>query len=93
VAIEPKHPYRVCVRLTTLCYVDVEAIDAEHARDGAVFQTALACGVPSGTHIDPDSGKVSYPTASSSRPVNVRLESVECISVERREVRHPRRDG
>lgn len=78
----PLKPHRVCIRITALHYVDLLAVNAEHAQGQAHLQTAFVCGVPSGGRVDPDTGDVGYPPSSPVQPVTVRLDLVENIRVD-----------
>ena len=78
----PLRPHRVCIRITALHYVDLLAVNAQHAEGQAHLQTMFECGVPSGGRVDPETGAVTYPAASPAQPVSVRLDVVETIRVE-----------
>lgn len=78
----PLRPHRVCIRITALHYVDVLAVNAQHAEGQAHLQTVFACGVPSGGRVDPETGDVTYPRGSFVEPVTMRLDRMETIRVD-----------
>ena len=72
----------VRVRITAVHYVEVDAVNAQHAEGQARLKTFSACGLPSGSRVAPSSGDVTYPIAEPAKPVEVRLDIVTNIRVE-----------
>ena len=77
----PLRPHRVCVRITGLHYVDLDAVNAQHAEGQAQVRAIFEAQLPSGSRLDPTSGHVTYPIAEPAKPVAVRLDSIESIQV------------
>ncbi len=73
----PLRPHRVGIRITGIHYVELDAVNAQHAEGQALLLTiARCCG-----RIEPDSGKIIYRVGEPAKPVEVRLDSVESIRV------------
>ncbi len=77
----PLRPYRIGVRVTGIHYVDVEAVNNEHAEGQAHIRAFIACGLPSGSRVVPSNGDVRYPIAEPAKPVEVRLDVIKNICV------------
>ncbi len=77
----PLRPYRIGVRVTGIHYVDVEAVNNDHAEGQARLRAIFACRLPSGSQVVPSNGDVRYPIAKSAKPVEVRLDVVKNICV------------
>jgi hypothetical protein len=77
----PLRPYRIGVRVTGIHYVDVEAVNNDHAEGQAQLHAIFACGLPNGSRVLPHNGDVRYPIAESAKPVEVRLDVIKNISV------------
>lgn len=79
---EPLRPHRVCVRITGLHWVELDAVNKQHAEGQAEVRTiAEQCRLPRGSRVDPESGDVTYPIADPAKPVQVRLNSIENMMV------------
>ena len=88
----PLRPHRVCIRITGLHYVELDAVNAQHAEGQAELRAFHACGLPSGSRVDPSSGDVTYPIAEPAKPVEVRLDrltNIRCDSVEEKPIPPP----
>jgi len=78
----PLRPHRVCIRVTGLHYVELDAVNARHAEGQARLRVIAALGVPSGTHVGPhSSGNITYPIGYRPKPVEFRLDAIETISI------------
>lgn len=78
----PLKRHRVGIRVTGIHYVELDAVNAQHAEGQAKLRFSFECGVPSGGRVDPSSGIVTYPVGHRPTPVEVRLDAVENIRVE-----------
>lgn len=77
----PLRPYRIGIRVTGTHYVELEAVNSEHAEGQALVQTIYTCGLPSGSNVAPSSGDVRYPAAMPAKPIEIRLDVVNNIRV------------
>lgn len=78
----PLRPYRVCVRVTGVVYVDVEGVNPFHAEGKALIATHFNCGFGDGSRLDEETGAVAYAVGEGPRPRDIRLDAVRNIKVE-----------
>ena len=77
----PLRPHRVGIRITGIHYVELDAVNAQHAEGQALLLTIARCCGRGVRRIEPDSGKIIYHVGEPAKPVEVRLDSVESIRV------------
>ena len=79
---DPLRPHRVGIRITGIHYVELDAVNAQHAERQALLQAMFACCGKSIQRLVRQMAMSSTTSGRPAKPVTVRLISVTYIRVE-----------